>query len=552
MRSTPSSNRVVRALGLILAGLLAATTLAATAFGATPAQWPEGWSREQGIIEGVPYYGHLAAPAGQDSMWLVNVGLEGAKTLLQVTLFSLERSAITTNVTIPVTHQLRGFAMQESSAGLSVIWVERQEGAESTVHRAVLNAKGALLQQEIVWRTPALADAPSVAAADDGTLYVALSAAVDGHHAVHLLTIKGDAELVTVTRLTAPDELTTVPNIAAAGDRLHLVFHRHRQHYSWAQYHLYDLPSLTRVASTDLGLVPQGHEHPPTLLANPDGSVTVIWQRMLGTPARVIAMEPVQGRLVNGQWYEPLQSVIPLRGTILAARGTRGEDGRVLVVAMVEVGHSWQVKSILRDSGGRTVRAGYATMTRGNALNARPLLVGDVDVVTFYSYDHVGSPQLYLVQTATPAKRTLAFRVGLNPHSPWADAAYKYISLLTGALFLAFGATGAIALSLAVIWILTRLNVFSATAVGNYLRIFVQFAIIALLKQPDSLLYFGAVLLPGLTAVVSFAAAAILSVAVIHLADLATDDFTTLSFVAFLFVMADLFTSLYITGVGRW
>jgi len=306
------------------------------------------------------------------------------------------------------------------------------------------------------------------------------------------------------------------------------------------------------LAVTELGQVPQDYEHPPTLLANPDGSVTVIWQRMRGTGATVIPLEPIQGRLAQGQWEEPLSSLIALRGRILTARGARGDDGRILVVAMVEVGRTWQVKSILRDSAGNTVRAGYATITRGNALGARPLIVGDIGVVSFFSHDNTGRPNLYIVQTARPARRTLGFRIGLNPHSPWADAAYKYVSLFTGALFLAFGATGALVISLVAVWLMAHFGLFSTTKVGKYLRLALLFAIIAALKQPDSLLYFGAVMIPGVAAIVSFLAAALLAIAVIHLADLAPDDFITLSFTGLLFITGDTFTSLFLAGVGRW
>ncbi|MBS3985304.1 MAG: hypothetical protein KGZ66_06845 [Selenomonadales bacterium] len=552
MRSTRNLNSRQAALALVVLVLLSVAMLSTTAHAAAPSAWPDGWSREQSVIEARPHYGHLSAPAGFDSLWLASVGYQGPATVLQVTLFSLERNAAVTNITLPVTHLLRGFTLLESDAGLSVFWIERQEGIESTLHRAKLDTNGQLLRQDILWRTPALADSPAVAAADDDTFYIALSAAIDGHHAIHLLSFTSGSETPLVTRLTTPDELATVPTIALAGDRLHLVFHRHRQHLSWARYHLYELPMLTRLATTELGAIPQDYEHAPTLLANPDGSVSVIWQRMHVTPARVIPMEPVQGRLLNGEWVEPLSSLIHLRGRILSARGARSDDGRTLVAAMVEVGRAWQVKSILRDGAGNTVRAGYATITRGHALGARPLLVGNVGVISFFSHDNAGRSQLYVVQTATPAQRTLAFRVGLNPHSPWADALYKYMSLLTGAVFVAFGATGAMAISLVAIWLMSHFGLFSSSRLGSYLRLALQFAIIVALKEPGSLLYFGAVMLPGWTAVVSWLAAASLTVAVIHLADMPADDFLTLSFAGLLFVIGDSFTSLFMAGVGRW
>jgi hypothetical protein len=384
----------------------------------------------------------------------------------------------------------------------------------------------------------------------DGTVYVALSAAIDGHHAIHLLMLHRDG--YTLTRLTTPDELATVPTLTIAGDKLHVVFYRHIRQFSWAMYHVYELPSLTRLVAKELDRVPQDYHHPPTLLPNADGSVTVVWQRMLATNARVVALEPTQGRLADGQWVEPRAVILPLRGRVLSARGARGDDGRVLVVAMVEVGRTWQAQSILRDALGNTVRAGFATMTRGSALSARPLLVGTTGVVTFFSHDHTGRPQVYLVQTATPARRSFAFRIGLDPHSPVWDAIYRYISLLTGAFFLTFGATGAMVISFAALWLMSWLGLFSPTPFGDYLRIALQFGIIALLKQPDSLLYFGAVMLPGWPAVVSWGAAALLAIAVIRLADLPTDDYLTLSFTGLLFVFGDTFTSLFMAGVGRW
>ncbi len=547
MRLIQSSNKTYFVLVLLMV-----LALGTTAFAAAPSQWPDGWSRQHRVIEAQPHFDHASAPAGSGGVWLASVNYRGQETHLDITLFSISTNTVTASVSLPVTHLLRGFALQESLAGLTVIWVERQEGVESTVHKAAISPEGQLLQQTIAWRTPALAESPSVAKDADGTLYLALSAAIDGHHAIHLLRLKPGHTNVELTRLTTPDELATVPTIAIAGDRLHLVFYRHRQHHSWGRYQVYELPLLTRMATTELGFVPQAYEFPPTLLANTDGSVTVIWQRMHGTAVRVIPLEPVQGRLLNGRWEEPLRSIIPLRGRVLTARGVRGGDGRLMVTAMVEVGRNWQVKSILRDGGGNLVRVGYATMTRGNALSARPLLVGNVGVVTFFSHDNAGRPQLFLVQTATPAERTLAFRIGLNPHSPVLDAVFQYVSLLTGALFIAFGATGAIAVSLALTWLLGYLGLISPTATGNYLRLAIQFAILAALKQPDSLLYFGAVMVPGVAAVISFAMAAALAMAVVHFSDLALDDFLTLSLTALLFVVSDTFTSLFLAGVGRW
>jgi len=552
MRLTPSLNKVLRAIGYAVALMLAATIFVTTVYAASPSQWAEGWSREQGVILGNPHYGHLTAPAGQDNAWLVTVGERSGKTQLQITLYNLARGSILHNEAIPITYIKNGFAIQETARGLTLIWVEREEGVESTVHRAFFDSDGTLLGQSVIWRTPALVEAPSLAEGDDGTVYIALSAALEGHHAIHLLTLRGEANPVTVTRLTPQDELANLPSIAAAGNKLHLVFYRHQQQFSWAEYHLYDLPTLIRASSSYLGPLPQGHDVPPTLLANLDGSVTLVWQRMVGTPARVIPLEPALGRLSNGNWLEPLTPVSSFAGSTLSPRGARGTDGSMLIATMVQLGQTWQVKSVLRDSGGNTVRSGYSTMTPGNALNARPLLIGGTAMVSFYSFNEEQQAELFIVQTATPAKQSLAYRIGLSPHSPWADAFYKYISLITGAFFLAFGATGAVTIALLAIWLLSRLGLFSATTFGNYLRIALLFAIIAYFKQPDSLLYFGAVMLPGIAAVVSFAAAATLALAVVRLADLATDDFITLSLLALLFVTADLFTSLFIAGVGVW
>jgi len=554
MHSTRSLSRaclsaVLRALSVTLV----LVALGTTAFASAPTHWPEGWSREQRVAEGIPHYGHLSASAGQDGVWIAAVNYREGQTLIDITLYNLGQRTATASTALTVTHRLRGFTMQESPDGLTVIWIERQEGVESTLHRATLNAAGDLIEQDILWRTAALAESPAMAKATDGTVYVALSAAIDGHHAIHLLTLHdGTGKPPSLMRLTTPDELATVPTLAIAKDKLHVVFHRHRQHFSWAMYHVYELPTLTRLVTKELDRVPQDYEHPPTLLPNADGSVTVVWQRMLTTAARVIALEPTQGRLADGQWVEPQTVILPLRGQVLTARGARGDDGRILVVAMVEVGRTWQAQSILRDAAGNTVRAGFATMTRGHALSARPLLVGTTGVITFFSHDNAGRPQVYLVQTATPARRTLAFRIGLDPHAPVWDAIYRYISLLMGASFLTFGATGAMLISFAAIWLMSWLGLFSSTPFGDYLRLALQFGIIALLKQPDSLLYFGAVMLPGWPAVISWSAAALLALTVVRLADLPADDYLTLSFTGLLFVFGDAFTSLFMAGVGRW
>ena len=552
----PSTRNLSRPLLSVFARallvLLVLVALGETALASAPTQWPDGWSREQRIMEGVVHYGHLSAPAGQDGVWLAAVNYRQGKTVIDVTLYSLSAQAVVANTPLPLTHLLRGFAMQATPAGLTVVWLEREEGVQSTLHKATLNLTGGMVEQRTVWRTAALAESPAIAWAEDGTMYVALSAAIDGHHAIHLLTVPQGGEAPTLMRLTTPDELATVPTVAVAAGKLHLVFHRHRQQFSLAQYHIYELPSQTRVHSGELSRVPQDYEHPPTLLANQDGSVTVVWQRMWATNARVVPMEPTQGRLYNGAWVEPLTVILPLRGRISTARGARGEDGRILVVAMLEVGRAWQAQSILRDAAGNTVRAGFATITRGSALSARPLVVGTTGVVTFFSHDGAGDPQIYLVQTATPARRTFAFRIGLDPHAPIADAIYRYVSFLTGALFLAFGATGAMAIGVLVILLMSKAGMFSATVLGDYLRLGVLFGTVALMKQPDSLLYFGAVMLPGVSGLVAWVGAATLALATIRLTDMPLDDYLTLSLGAFLFVFGDAFTSLFIAGVGRW
>jgi hypothetical protein len=517
-------------------------------------QWPDGWSRERPVGSGITFYGHRSAVADDHHLWVLTVGGEGVELALNARRIDIATGLGTVSVTLPITHLLRGHDFYATAEGAIVTWMERHEGVASTLHLALLSRTGQLVAQRVLWRSEALAESPAIALDEKGKVYVAFSAAVQGHHAVHLVSVAlEDGGTPALYRLTAPDQLATLPAIAVAGGRLHLVYHRHTVVDVRAFYRLYRLPEVELLTVTDLGGVPEGFRQSPTLLAEDDGSVSVISQRMTARQGRVTAGGPVYGTLREGKWEEPLNPMVAIPGQMGAVRGTRGVDGRVLVTGLARTGRTWQVRAILRDAQGNPVRAGFATMVRGTALDPRPLLVGDTGVVSFFSYDRTGVARLYYVHTAAPVGRTLAFRIGLDPRSPWSDAIFKYGTLSMGAMLAAFGASGAIALSLAVIWILSRLGAFSSSGKRSaYLRYGIQFGLIAYMKQPGSLLYYGAVVIPGWAAVMSWTAAAAVALAVIHASDLAPDDYLTLTFSGLLFVAADAFTSMFILGVGRW
>jgi len=546
------SSSAWRALVLV-ACLLTVMTAAASAL--TPVEWPDGWSREHSIGAAVLSYGHRTVPWGDSEMWLAMVTSTSSDVLrLDARLLDIQSGETKAQSSLPIEHLLKGYSLATHSSGLAVTWIERNEGVLSQLWFAQVNSDGQILARRLLWQSAALAETPELAIDESGVVHVAFTATEDGQHSVQLISFElSDDKNAIAYRLTPTSEVATLPVIAVRDGNLHLMYYRHTTNSSSALYQLYDLSTRKRLGSIEIGNVPEYYKYPPGLFADDGVVANIVWQRMVtGSGNRVSPGPAVHGRIRYGDWEQSFTPIIAGQARIAGARASRSANGEMLVTWLAQSGSTWQAFAVLRDADGNNVRAGFATLAQGNILELRPLLVGDTGVVSFFRRLPTGPTEVFYAHTGSPAKKSIAYRIGLDPHTPLTDALFKYVTLLTASAAWVFLALGALLVSLAVIAGLSYLGLLSSSSVGLYLRFGLQFVLLAIIKRPGNLLYYGAQIIPGWGSVVSWLGAAVFSLAVIHLSDMASDDYLALALAGLLFMLSDAFTSLFVLGVGRW
>lgn len=546
---------------LHLLALVCVVAMACTAGAASPsAPWPDGWSRERSIGTGVLSHGHRTASAGAEEFWVVYAASNTDGTELLIRRVGVLNGEQKGNTSIPLTHIHKGMAIASHLGGLLVTWIERNEGVESKLLYASIGTDGVVKVQRTLWSSEVLAESPDMFVDESGLVHIAFTAAEGGRHSVHLLSCTIDGELVTqATRLTTHTEMATAPVIAVSNGYLHLTHYRHTSRASNAYYNLYQLSDLKVLSSVSLGEVPEYFPYPPYLFASEGSTVTMVWQSMAQTtgrnisgPTAVAAGAATIGTLKEGQWIIPPARILNSPIRTVGVRASRGEDGRMLITWLTQSASTWQGFAVLRNSNGQNVHGGFATLTQGNVLEPRPLVVGSTGVVTFFRRLPSGLYDLSYVRTDASAKRPLSYRVGLDHNSPLSDAVYKYLTLTFGAVGWVFLAFVALAIGVFVVSVVARFGVFSSSKTGDLLRMLLLFVVIAALKRPNTILYYGAQLIPGWGAVASFIGAAVFSIAIMEMSDTSPDDTLTLTFFGLLFMLSDTFTSLFVLGVGRW
>jgi len=237
---------------------------------------------------------------------------------------------------------------------------------------------------------------------------------------------------------------------------------------------------------------------------------------------------------------------------LAAVRAVENDEGEVLVSWLAESGRSWQVYAVRLAPDGTIRQSGFATLVQGNVHGPDPQWAGALGIVSYSVPQDGGRGVVQYVHTSELRGEPWYFRAGFDPHSPILDAVFKYFTLLIGSIGLAFMGLGALAVSIAIISVLAHYGLFSSSLLGQLLRFLLQFLLLAGLKRPQSLLYYGAQFLPGWGAILSFALAAAVAFAVLYLTDLDMEDWPALGVAGIAFIASDAFVTLAVLGVGLW
>ena len=457
-------------------------------------------------------------------------------------------------MTVPLTHLLRGFSLASADDGLLLTWLEREEGVRSTLFAVQISATSTAAVPRTLWQSADPAENPRVAIDEQGLAHIVFTAAELGMHTVRILSVDlaGTSE-PQLTRLTSPEHQARLPVLAVRDGYLHLAYYRQTLIGAWAMYQKHELATHRLLLEMNLGIAPDNYRYRMVLLDAPAGRVRLVWQRMTGALGRVSAGAAVIGTIFNGQWEEALRPVDPtFRGRIAAVRAVDNDEGEVLVTWLAESGRSWQVYAVRLAPAGTIRQSGFATLVQGNVHGPDPQWAGTIGIVSYSVPYEGGRGVVQYVHTGDTRAEPWYFRAGFDPHSPVSDAIFKYFTLLIGAIGLAFMGLGALAVSIAVISVLAHYGLFSSSLLGQLLRFVLQFVLLAGLKRPQSLLYFGAQFLPGWGAILSFALAAAVAFAVLYLTDLDMEDWPALGVAGIAFIASDAFVTLAVLGVGLW
>ena len=536
------------------AALAVALVLAVLILGATPAEaleWPHGWSAPRDVGLTVWHHGHRVAP-GTDGIWFALAEEEAGQLSLRARLVSLETAKSAVNVAIPLAHSLRDYALTAHERNAWLGWIERQEGTMSTLWLAEITPE-ATLTKHLLWQSAAFADGPELYIDNHGVLYAVFTSSGPGLARVRLLVWDTvSKKLLNDLTLTDGSALTQRPAVVADGDEVHLVYFRQDQLETYAIYQRHTTDG-TLLNTINLGLVPANHKLSPTLLPDGRGALHMVWQSYTGIGDRVVAGAPKYGILRGGKWErDPMAVGSPHRGRIASVRASRGNNDSLLLSWVTESSGLWQAYSVELDPAGQRLSAGFATIAAGSVVEPRPFRVGTTYVISYSQIQPAGDAVVSFVATDLVRKESLAFRLGLDVNRPWLDLAYKYAAILTAAAGYSFGATGALVIGLLAVYLLSAVGLVSSSRRGKWLRLMVLFSVLMMLKLPATPLYFGALMLPGWSAVVSWLGSVLFSISIVLLAGADVDDFFVLGLAAWLFVFCDSFVSLYFYGAGRW
>jgi len=519
-----------------------------------PSRWPLGWSRPTSTGTAIFVYRHETAVVGQYHLWLATINAVSQASQIELQEVDIRNGQLLRKMTIPLTHLLKGFSLASNDDGLVLTWLEREEGVQSTLFAVQIGETSTVAVPRTLWESDDPAENPRVAIDEHGLAHIVFTSAELGMHTVRILSVDlaGNRE-PQLSRLTSPEHQARLPVLAVRDGYLHLAYYQQTLIGAWAMYQKHELTTHRVLLQKNLGMAPDNYRYRMVLLDAPEGRVRLVWQRMTGALGRVSAGAAVMGTLYNGQWEEALSPVDPaFRGRLAAVRAVENDEGEVLVSWLAESGRSWQVYAVRLAPDGTIRQSGFATLVQGNVHGPDPQWAGALGIVSYSVPQDGGRGVVQYVHTSELRGEPWYFRAGFDPHSPILDAVFKYFTLLIGSIGLAFMGLGALAVSIAIISVLAHYGLFSSSLLGQLLRFLLQFLLLAGLKRPQSLLYYGAQFLPGWGAILSFALAAAVAFAVLYLTDLDMEDWPALGVAGIAFIASDAFVTLAVLGVGLW
>jgi len=547
---------------LTMAIILLTTSAAALMPGeealAAKAEWPEGWSGPVLIARSSRFHGFRAS-SDQNHLWIVTVDEpEGALRLWCLPPTGKEPAVVAET---EVEGRLVDYDVASTGTTIYLSWAE--ENGNSSCWYKSYDLKGQeSTAKTLIWSTPKYIDSLDMAAGEGDSVAIAWAGMGEsGGYRIHLkvMTVQGRviADTIRVSEAGRTGRAAdTLPQIAVDGAGLvHCSYYRLENESGAAIYTQYN-PTAGETGPV-LVLGPSSMKNPFAALPVPHHSGDTAVLMPLGTSSRGVyrQQEPACGLIdSHGNWIDEWRAVTTRPGFTGSISATPEGEGAIFLTWLEGVNQVRQVAySIYEPKEGRIIREGPVTVGEGHHFAPRALMVGQNRIILFYQYDGLSGIDVYLVNQLTPAEPPLAFRLGLDPAHPFLDGLVRII--YTGISAVAMAALASLAVGAVVIAVTlgNRIGIFPRQGPGAMARFAVAIGLMALLKQTNGYLYFGAQFLPGLPGLLTVLGSAGLTLGVIYvMSNLDREDTLTLAAAAYLFVFCDSFATLLVKGLVGW
>lgn len=498
--------------------------------GSTVREWPRGWSQARTALLGHKHYGFKSADLWNDQA-IVTVAPDKTEITLRVT-----RLGAKTSYYIPATG-LRSYTVLGVKSDTVVAWSERNNS------QSRLYVQRGTSKKVLVMETPHFIEDVAMDTDDDGNLVLVWAGNEHGLMNIFLHTLDHDLKsLAPVKQLTSGERHDSLPQAKVQSDTLYLVYKCDGMITADILLMVINWRSGQLLHKVKLGTASLDSRTMPVLQGEDNGDVSVFW--LADTISRGQAQGSVilYGRLdSSGKWLTPLARISERPGSNADLSVAKSPQGDFLVTWLNNSTGTFEVYHLMLSPQGSVTTEGPVTSSQGHKFLTAAHW-GQKKVIMF-SQIVDNAIVIKAVDDSAPAKEPLAFRLGLDPEMPLADALFKYVTIGVGSLTLA--SLALLGISLAV---LIAVKVSPRGGLPQYLMVL---ALIQLLRRSGTILYYGAIFVPGWSGVIIAMGSALFAVGTVTIARLERNEYLTLVLLGFLFVFCDVFCSLFVRSAGQ-
>jgi hypothetical protein len=493
--------------------------------------------------------GYVSTALDSQSLLIATTDLESKEYTIKVALVRVLNRRVTDLLSAP-TQGLQSFFLYSHEGRGYLAFVERHEGL-SQIKEQAIPVYGEKACDPVIIRECVGIVAGLVVHVDSlGNTYYAWSSNEHGPRNIHLHVRDEKGAVLWDSYLNSPSTVDVSPVIAATPDRrVHFMHRETKGPVTEMVYTVLDLNLGEVVSTMRLGRVSEEPDHMPSLLTNDDGSVSVLWVRESLLRGQVRGSAISHGRISSsGDWIIPQTALHNQPGVNSDLSAARSES--TLAVWLNNETGSFQVSYLELDRQGGLLSHGPVTVGRRHAFSPQVHYVGGYRTVLYQALER-DLTHVFLVDDVNPARPPLSFMLGLDLEQPLLDGVYKYFSLGVAALVLACLAGLGIGLALVVVVLCRRARIFGSS-VDSVTPLLIAVTMLSVLKRVSTFLYYGAVLVPGVTGILIAVGSAVFAVMGLRLADMEPGETLGIAAGSFLFVACDTFCSLYLRGLGAW